>query len=51
MASEALYVPEDNLEEVIRVIRAGCNNVKVSKETKAQLRKWCDEMEEYLNRD
>jgi len=54
MASEILTVPEDHLSEVIRVIRAGLEatkkDSKISKTTRTQLAKWCDEEEEYLSR-
>jgi hypothetical protein len=50
MATEVLNVPEDKLEEVIKVIRAGLRTTKVSKETKKALTTWCDEEEEYLER-
>ena len=49
MVSEILAVPEDNLQEVINVIREGLKNCKVSKDTKEHLEKWCKEEEEYLN--
>jgi hypothetical protein len=49
MAKEVLYVPEESLEEVIRVLRAGLKVETVSEETREQLTKWCDEEEEYLN--
>lgn len=52
MASEILSVPEESLREVIAVIRAGLRATKdcvdVSKDTRKQLKKWCDEEEEYL---
>jgi hypothetical protein len=49
MAKEALVVPEENLTEVIRVIRTGLKNAKfVSKDTRRELKKWCDEEEAYL---
>ena len=52
MASEALYVPEESLAQVIIVIRTGLKNAKhISKETRRQLKKWCDEEEAYLNGD
>jgi hypothetical protein len=51
MASETLAVPEEHLEAVIRVIRAGCREPRIAPlEVKRQLRKWCSEMEEYLER-
>lgn len=49
MAKEILAIPEDNLLEVIAVIRAGLTIVDVSLETIEQLTRWCDEEEEYLN--
>lgn len=51
MASEILAVPEDNLAEVIAVIRAGLKTTKVTPETREQLTKWCDEEEAYLRGD
>lgn len=49
MASEVLAVPEENLAEVILVIRTGLKNAKfISKDTRRQLKKWCDEEEAYL---
>jgi hypothetical protein len=49
MASEVLSVPEENLAEVIRIIRTGLKNAKfISKDTRANLKKWCDEEEAYL---
>jgi hypothetical protein len=49
MASEILSVPEESLAEVIRVIRTGLKNAKfISKDTRANLKKWCDEEEAYL---
>jgi len=55
MAKEILAVPEDNLEEVIKVIRAGLDLLKrvpvgkeISEDTRRNLEKWCKEKEEYL---
>lgn len=48
MASEVLAVPEEYLQEVINVIRAGLKTTKVSGDTKYNLKKWCNEEEEYL---
>lgn len=48
MGSEILAVPEDYLEEVISVIRAGLNEVSVSEDVRYNLTKWCNEEEEYL---
>ena len=51
MARETLVVPEDNLAEVIRVIRAGLiRERKISRDTRRQLTAWCDEETAYLNR-
>jgi hypothetical protein len=51
MASEALYVPEEYLADVIRVIRAGLKaERRLPREVRQQLKKWCDEEEEYLSR-
>lgn len=52
MASEILSVPEEHLEDVIRVIRRGLEFTKKSihKDVCKQLKKWCDEEEEYLKR-
>ena len=51
MASEKLVVPEENLLEVVAVIEAGLRGVKkirISTETKEQLRKWCKDMTKYM---
>jgi hypothetical protein len=48
--NEVLGVPEDCLEEVIKVIRAGLKQEKVSGRVKRNLSKWCKEEEEYLKR-
>lgn len=50
MATEMLYVPEENLQEVIMVIRAGLNEVAVSDEVAEGLESWCESEEEYLLR-
>lgn len=51
MASEILAVPESSLAEVIRVIRGGLlRERKISRETRRNLTKWCDEEEAYLKR-
>lgn len=51
MATEALYVPEDQLDEVILVIRNGLKTTKgLSRDTRRALKQWCDEEEEYLSR-
>jgi len=51
MASEILSVPEEHLAEVIAVIREGLSRLKVSDEVQDQLTRWCDEEEEYINRE
>lgn len=52
MAKEILAVPEGSLLEVIKVIRTGLKSLKndraISKETREQLTKWCDEEEAYI---
>jgi len=49
MAKEILVVPEDRLLEVIAIIRNGIKSTKiVSKDTKYNLLKWCDEEEMYM---
>lgn len=50
MASEILAVPEEHLATVIAVIRTGLKHVKVSKEVRDQLKQWCDDEEDYLER-
>jgi hypothetical protein len=53
MATEVLVVPEDNLREVIRIIRAGLKATSkergISKETRRQLTKWCNDEAQYLD--
>jgi hypothetical protein len=60
MAKEALYISEERLGEVIRVIHAGLKAVAISpdtdfpeppgvrRETAAILKRWCAEEEKYL---
>lgn len=50
MAKEALYVPEEYLEEVISVIRNGLKATTTSISTRVVLTRWCNEEEEYLKR-
>lgn len=54
MAKEVLYVPEENLEEVIRVLRAGLEVLKkdktITRDTRGALVKWCKDEEKYLRR-
>jgi hypothetical protein len=53
MAREILAVPEQHLDEVIRLIRLGlCHSLDYpghfSQEVREHLMRWCDEEEEYL---
>jgi hypothetical protein len=52
MANEILSVPEEDLEEVILVIRRGIAESEKSGGVKQrileELKKWCDEEEAYL---
>lgn len=51
MATEVLAVPEENLADVIHVIRSGLAHVpdgQIEDETRRQLSQWCNEEEEYL---
>lgn len=51
MATELLAVPEEHLEEVIKIIRAGMENVtSISFAVKGALTEWCDDEEHYLKR-
>lgn len=50
MAVETLYVPEDHLADVIRVIRAGLAAVDVPDEVAGPLEAWCVDASEYLER-
>jgi hypothetical protein len=50
MASETLSVPEEHLEDVIKVLREGLKHVKVKREVATQLKRWCDEEQHYLER-
>lgn len=52
MASEILSVPEEHLQDVIKVIRCGLEDCKymISSETRKQLKKWCDDEEKYLKK-
>lgn len=48
MAKEALYIPEEELGDVIRVIRAGLKVEDVPESTRRWLTAWCNEEERYL---
>jgi hypothetical protein len=51
MASEILAIPEENLADVIAVIRIGLNNVRnLHADVREHLTKWCDDEEAYLER-
>lgn len=48
MAKEILAIPEENLKDVIGVIRNGLKVTNVSNDTKTNLNEWCEDMVEYL---
>lgn len=50
MASEILAIPEEHLEETIKVIRAGLKALGDEADAVVEhaLNKWCNEEEEYL---
>lgn len=50
MAIERLSVPEELLDDVIAVIRAGLRSRKIRLRTRKLLETWCDEEEAYLKR-
>jgi hypothetical protein len=51
LAKETLVIPEENLAEVIRIIRCGLRHSKrVTNDTKHNLTKWCKEESDYLKR-
>lgn len=50
MAKEALYVKEEKLKYVIRILRAGIKIEKPPKEVEEALLQWCEDEEEYLKR-
>lgn len=49
MASEALNVPEEHLQDVINVILAGLERINVSNDVLGSLTHWCNEMQEYVD--
>lgn len=51
MAKEVLYVPEEYLKYVIRVIRSGLKKEKVPKDVSRGLLKWCKDEERYLRKN
>lgn len=50
MGKEALYVPEEKLKYVIRILREGIKIEKPPKDVSAALLQWCKEEEQYLRR-
>jgi hypothetical protein len=48
MAREVLAVPEQHLEDFIKVIRAGLSHTDVDEEVREQLTDWCDDEEAHL---
>lgn len=50
MGKEALYVPEEKLKYVIRILREGVKVEKPPKDVSSALLQWCKEEEEYLRR-
>lgn len=44
MGSELLAIPEEYLEDVIAVIRAGLNETVVDEEVAERLEEWCETM-------
>lgn len=50
MSSEALYVPEEHLAEVVAIIRAGVKVKKPKPDVRNPLLAWCDDIDEYLER-
>jgi len=54
MGLEYLAIPESKISEVIRVIRTGLASEaceSISSETRKNLRKWCNDQEEYQKRE
>ena len=52
MAKEVLAIPEDNLLEVVGIIRAGLRaKRKITPEVYEALTAWCDEEEAYMRQD
>jgi hypothetical protein len=50
MGKEALYVPEEKLKYVIRILRAGIKTEKPPKKVEEALLQWCLDEEDYLKR-
>lgn len=49
MATELLAIPEEEMADFIRVLRAGLNSVEdVPAVMKEDLLQWCEDEEEYL---
>lgn len=53
MASENLYIPEENLRDVILVIRLGmiASKIAVDPIVIDCLTNWCNEREDYINHE
>lgn len=55
MARAILAFPEEDTRDVIMVVRKGLNRTSqhdlANVDVYGQLAKWCEEQEEYLNRD
>lgn len=51
MARETLSVPEDYLEDVVKVIRAGLSHTSVAPAVREELTAWCDGEEAYLREE
>lgn len=58
MAKEFLAFPEENLKDVITVIRLGLEAAfsdghapMISDDTEEHLRRWCDEYQDYLEKE
>ena len=48
MATENLYIPEEYVLIMCKVIRAGLKQIKTPKEMKTNLLQWCKEEEAYF---
>jgi len=48
MPSELLTVPEEHIEEMVRIIQAGMDSIEPSEDLRISLMEWCEEQEEFL---
>lgn len=48
MAKEVLYISEEDLPDVIKVIEAGLKACKIRRNLSAKLKFWCQEEKEYI---